>query len=547
MGVAPRGDGGPGTFYGTAGFADYPPGYLYVLWLIGGLGNVLAPLGNADPTAVTSALIKLPAIFADIAVGLVLFILVRGWRAPRRDADRVALFAAGFYLFNPVTWYDSAIWGQTDAFGALIGLLTVAALIRGNSEGASALAVIAALIKPQFGIVLLPLVGIVLLRRHLFRPGSNPRHAVLAPKRLRAWFESEQGLWRLVSSAAVSLLVLIIGIAPFSLDIISFLGQMQQTAGGYPYLTVNAYNPWALIGSGGQAPLAFGGGWSSDTIPLLGPLPGVIIGGALLALGFAIGVGRAGWRDDHRSILVVAVFLALGFFMLPTRVHERYMFPIFGLLPLLAAVDRRWLLASIVLSVAAFINFHGVLTTELYATPNLENLPLGEFFRQPIGIVTSIGLHVIGFAFVIWKMRPSAVSEPDPYAELTSRRARRDRGAGVEGETGPTGRRCLPPRPGTPERGPRSRASSATFRFDGIEAPCSSRGRRSSRSARPAADRRGLHQHAASCARIASRCRTGCTSTRFTTRAPLPSSCRTGSTGCRTTSTSTPTRTWPST
>jgi hypothetical protein len=57
-------ENGPGSFYSTAGFADYPPGYLYVLWLIGGLGQVLAPLGNADPTVVTSALIKLPAIFA---------------------------------------------------------------------------------------------------------------------------------------------------------------------------------------------------------------------------------------------------------------------------------------------------------------------------------------------------------------------------------------------------------------------------------------------------------------------------------------------------
>ncbi len=103
---------GPGTFYATAGFADYPPGYLYVLWLIGGLGHVLAPLANADPAAVTTALIKLPAIFADIAVGLVLFLVARSWRAPRRDADRVALVAAGFYLFNPVTWYDSAIWDR---------------------------------------------------------------------------------------------------------------------------------------------------------------------------------------------------------------------------------------------------------------------------------------------------------------------------------------------------------------------------------------------------------------------------------------------------
>ena len=43
------------------------------------------------------------------------------------------------------------------------------------------LAVLAALIKPQFGVVALPLVGIVLLRRHLFRPDDQPRNPVLLP------------------------------------------------------------------------------------------------------------------------------------------------------------------------------------------------------------------------------------------------------------------------------------------------------------------------------------------------------------------------------
>ncbi len=414
---------GSGSFYATAGFADYPPGYLYVLWLIGGLGHFLAPIANTDPISATGALIKLPAIVADVMVGFVLYLVARSWRAPRPDAQRVALFAAAFYLFNPVTWYDSAIWGQTDAFGALITLVTIAALVRGNSEGASALAVLAALIKPQFGIVLLPIVGIVLLRRHLFRPGSGPRHPVLAPARLRAWFESEHGLWRLVSSGVVSMIVLFALLIPFSLDIFSFIGQMLKTAAGYPFLSVNAYNPWALIGSDGNMGIAFGGAWSwnPDTVPLLGPLPGVLIGGLFLAVGFAIGVARAAWRDDRRSIVLVALFLALAFFMLPTRVHERYMFPIFGLLPLLAAVDRRWLWAAVCLSAAAFINLHGVLTTDIYATPNLETLPLGDLFRQTPGVLASIALHIAGFGFICWQLRPGAADERDPYAAPASR------------------------------------------------------------------------------------------------------------------------------
>jgi hypothetical protein len=91
------------------------------------------------------------------------------------------------------------------------------------------------------------------------------------------------------------------------------------------------------------------------------------------------------------------------------------MFPIFGLLPLLAVVDRRWLWATIALSAAAFINLHGVLTTPLYASPNLEHLPFGELFRQTPGVLAAIALNVAGFVFVAWQMRPKAADEPDPY------------------------------------------------------------------------------------------------------------------------------------
>jgi len=437
------GQHGPGTFYATAGFADYPPGYLYVLWLLGGLGGLLAPLANGDAGAATAALIKLPPMLMDIAVGALLYHLVRTWRANRPDAPRLALTAAALYVLNPVTWYDSAVWGQTDAAGALVILLTLAALMRGNSEGASVLAVVAALIKPQFGVVALPVVAIVLLVRHGVvddlvhllrrlglrirwqdRLGTNPRNPVLLPERLRSWFEVEDGIWRIVSSTVGALIVLLLFLMPFSMDIVRFINQMTGTAGGYPWLSVNAYNAWALVGAGGAQPLAFGGGWSYDfvnqageVVPLLGPLPGVVIGGILLAVGFAVGILRLAWQDDRRSVVAVTIFLALGFFMLPTRVHERYMFPIFGLLPLLAVVDRRWMVATVALSIAAFINLHGILTTELYATANLEHLPFGELFRQPIGVLTAIFLNIFGFVVIAWQMRPVAAARRAQLAE----------------------------------------------------------------------------------------------------------------------------------
>ena len=175
---------GPAGFYANAGFADYPPAYLYVLWLVGTLSGAAVS---------ATELIKLPPILLDVLVGFVIYRLVRGWTWPSPRSEALALAAAALYVFNPVSFYDSALWGQTDAAGALVILLGLAALIRGNSEGAAAFAATAALVKPQFGVVLIPIVAAVLIKRHLLRSGSGPRQAPWAPRRAGGLAERASG------------------------------------------------------------------------------------------------------------------------------------------------------------------------------------------------------------------------------------------------------------------------------------------------------------------------------------------------------------------
>jgi hypothetical protein len=397
-------DHGPGGFYGSVGFADYLPGYLYILWLVGLLGHGLAAISGADPSGVTAGLLKLPSIAADIAIGWVLYRLARRWIGDRPGAERRALIVAALYLFNPVTWYDSALWGQVDAVGTLVALVAVALLIEGHSEGASAMTVLAALVKPQFGVVLLPILGAVLLRRHLLRPGSGPRMAG-GPAFLRTWAGQEVGAWRLVSSAAAGVLALYLVITPFGLDVFGLARRIALAAGTYPHLTVNAYNPWAFVGSGGAQPMAFAGlgRWSSDMVPLLGPLPGVVIGTVLLAVVFLVGIGQLLRRADRRSILLGAAYLSLAFFLLPTRVHERYLFPVFVFLPLLALFERRLVAATILIGLASFLNLHGILTEPLWGTANVENLVLGDVARDPLVIALCVAVALGIFALLSWR------------------------------------------------------------------------------------------------------------------------------------------------
>jgi hypothetical protein len=419
---------GPSGFYANAGFADYTPAYLYILWGVGVAGQAIAGLLGTDAAVVIGQLIKLPAILLDLVVAYVLYRVALAWngsvdegvddRQPAPDADRgsgaawraprvrlLALGVAALYLFNPVPWYDSALWGQVDALGALVVLGAILALVAGWSESAAALAVLAALVKPQFGLVLSPIVGAMLLRRHLFAPGSGPVPRVRSA-RLASWFVEEQGPWRIISSMAAGLAVLFVVIVPFRLDIVGLLRLVLTTAGEYHYLTVNAYNGWALIADPGGVSLARAGTWSDDLVPLLGPLPGFVIGATLLLAGIVVGVLQVAWRDSRRSILLAAAFLSLAFFVLPTRVHERYLFPIFVILPLLAMTSRRWLVATVVLAAASFMNLHAILTLPLYATPNIANLLGGPAFRSETGVILSAMGHIAVFLVALLALDP---------------------------------------------------------------------------------------------------------------------------------------------
>ena len=107
-------------FYDRPFFADYTPGYLYVLWLVGLVGDAVSSLGIHVGGPWTFAdLIKVPAILADLAIGWLIYRLVLDLGASQRRA----LVGAAFFLFSPISWFDSTVWGQVDSFGVVFLLL----------------------------------------------------------------------------------------------------------------------------------------------------------------------------------------------------------------------------------------------------------------------------------------------------------------------------------------------------------------------------------------------------------------------------------------
>ena len=68
---------GPAHFYWTSSFADYPPGYLYVLWVMGNIASVIAGVIGSTTIEVIQPLLKLPAILVDVLIALLLFRALR--------------------------------------------------------------------------------------------------------------------------------------------------------------------------------------------------------------------------------------------------------------------------------------------------------------------------------------------------------------------------------------------------------------------------------------------------------------------------------------
>ena len=253
---------GPGEFYDESYFSDYPPGYLYVLWILGLAGGALTPIVGQDATG---GLVKIPGILADVGVAWLLFAMCRRWGGELVSRtwatvtpERLGLAAATIYLFNPGTIFDSAVWGQVDSVGTLVLLGTIYALARGWTEVAALGAVVALLVKFQFAF-LVPIVAIVGIKRHLFGRSSDPAHARRDPVRVLTSLAT--------GIVAITVLILpfgmliyqplsggdpqgFLGILPEADPTRSLIGKFVEAAGTYTGLTINAFNLWRNAWSG---------------------------------------------------------------------------------------------------------------------------------------------------------------------------------------------------------------------------------------------------------------------------------------------------------
>ena len=289
---------GPGGFYEPGYFSDYPPAFLYVLWLLGSIAH-----GDLLHFAV-----KAISIPADIGIVLLLVPLVR-----RHAGEVAAVLAAAIWMLQPGTIFAGPYWGQVDAVGTLPFL---AALLAAGSRRwaiAGLFAGIATMTKPQFGLAL----GVIIVA------------AVVELVRRR----DPQPVLRAVAGALAAM----IGLAlPFGMTPGAFIALVRSASDTYPYSSLYAFNGWSIA-------LDF---WKDDSAWF-------IPGGILLAVGLLASVAPLWWRRDSAALFACAGAAVMAFYFLPTRAHERYLFPALALL-LPFAVTRRAILGPYLALAAGF-------------------------------------------------------------------------------------------------------------------------------------------------------------------------------------------------
>ncbi|MEN6390683.1 MAG: hypothetical protein ABFD04_09730 [Syntrophomonas sp.] len=313
---------------------DYPPLYMYVLYLTGKALN-LSWLHQYS-----TVILKLPAIFADLATSYLIFS-----RARKHLNPILASFLAAFYLFNPAVLINSSLWGQVDSFFTCLLVAALIMLAENRVSWASVLFAAAVLMKPQ-GIIFLPVLFFELVRQK----------------------DGKLGL-KSVGMAAVSLLVIIL---PFALRQGPFwiIELYMKTLGEYPFASVNAFNLFNLLGANYTRYTEFWGFMSYQNW-------GIFFIVAVTALSWFV-YARA---NNIKMVWAAGLLLISGVFTLATGMHERYLFPALALslFTFIYLGDRRFLFMAGGFSVSIFLNTHAVLFATIRGVHSLAGAGIPTF------------------------------------------------------------------------------------------------------------------------------------------------------------------------
>lgn len=274
-------------------------------------------------------LVKLPAIFADLGIAYLIYLF---FRHPGRDPGSIhkARFAAVLFLFNPVVWYNSAVWGQTDATINFFVLLSFYLLFKRKLTFSVLAFAISLYIKLSL-VIFAPIYLIYFLRKYNFK--------------------------QIIKPVFVTFIFIFITTLPFlnkytpdPFSFIQYVYLKKVLVDQMQVITANAFNFWgALTGLSLQ---------SHDQIVL--GLTYKVWGYILTSFAILPTIYSVYKKQDLNTVIWSLAIIAFSSFMLLTNMHERYIYPLFPYLTILVAQNRKLLVLYIAISIITLLNMYNL-------------------------------------------------------------------------------------------------------------------------------------------------------------------------------------------
>ncbi len=360
------------SFYLSDGFHDYPPGYVYVMYVLGAIKNIFGITGKGQ-----WLLIKLPSILADLGIGYFLYHV-----AKKSYSKKNAALIAGMFVINPLVILNSSLWGQVDSILTLFCLMSVYFIAEKRYGASFYTFAIALLIKPQ-AVFFAPVILFSLIEDIFLVEGYKKDKLIYAIKKAA------------IAIGGMLILFMPFGRNPFH-GISVIISQYIETMGQYNYLTVNAFN---LYG-------AMGGNWTA-----LSPLMSIF--GYLMIATVVAFAGIVFFRSNSPAKYYISAFIIVfGVFMLSVKMHERYAFPavVMLLMVLVNAPTTKNFISYALISMSQFFNIAWILFV-------YEQNP-GAYFKSETIIIASI-LNIALYAWMMYEYYSSIKNAEIPKIKVS--------------------------------------------------------------------------------------------------------------------------------
>lgn len=281
-------------------------------------------------------LCKIPNLLFDLLIATLIFCVIL-----KHKYFKMAYLALCFYLFNPAMIWEAGYVGQIESIQALFMLLAVVFLDFGKIE-LSWIAITLGILTKFQTFILVPLILFLSIKKFPVK--------------------------RILRSTLLSLLVAFIILLPWIYN-----GQLPNvvriyttTIDTYPFISINACNIWGLWSSFLYDKFSIGFGDGSGTIftpdnytiPYFPFFSYKQLGIFLFSIWYIMVIYCLNKKQNRVNLYLCTSIICFAFFMLPTQIHERYLFPFFSLFAIILFRRKIFTLIYIALSISFLLNLY---------------------------------------------------------------------------------------------------------------------------------------------------------------------------------------------